>query len=332
MRNIQEWRLFCQYARNLQATQALIMYLDTCEVPLALGLRSPCPFSGIYFRPTFHYSQFVHYTPSRKNKIQHWRERFTLGRILHHPQFQTLFCLDPFAVKSIEPLTDQAQVMYLPDPVELESAETHNLPDLRSKLGIEPDRRVLLLLGALDGRKGIYQLIEAIALLAEDLCQKLCLILVGGTNATEQSKIQKGATALCQEKPIQWIADYRFVSEAEVTAYVDLADVVLAPYQRHVGMSGILLLAAAAHKPVLSSNYGLMGELVSHHRLGVAVDSTQPAAIAQGLVRCLQEPLESLGDRQQMQAFATQHSAEQFAQTIFQHLSLEPQSQISASS
>jgi glycosyltransferase involved in cell wall biosynthesis len=320
IRNIQEWAVFRKYAINLQATHALIMYLDTCELPLTLGLRSPCPFSGIYFRPTFHYRQFANYVPTQKDSIRHFREKFTLGRILTHPQFSTLYCLDPVATEAIQPLATQARVTYLPDPVHLQTPTPAALQILRSRLAIERDRTVFLLLGALDARKGIYQLLEAIEGLPEDLCRKLCLIVVGGTNAEEQANVQRLATALWQAQPIQWIADYRFVSEAEVSAYIHTADVVLAPYQKHVGMSGILLLAAAAGKPVLSSDYGLMGELVHRNGLGIAVDSTSPTALAAALSDFLSEPSHDWGDRAQMQEFAAQHSAERFAETLFQSL------------
>jgi glycosyltransferase involved in cell wall biosynthesis len=96
--------------------------------------------------------------------------------------------------------------------------------------------------------------------------------------------------------------------------------VVLAPYQRHVGMSGILLLAAAAGTPVLSSNYGLMGALVRRHQLGITVDSTSIADIANGLQYCLTQSPATLCDRQRMHAFAQQNQAARYAEVIYHAL------------
>lgn len=315
--NFQEWRLFCNYAAELRAEQCLMMYLDTYELPLALGLKAPCPFSGIYFRPTFHYKEFFNYTPSSKVKLQQAREKFALSRILRHPQLATLFCLDPFAVKQLEKLHNQANIVHLPDPIKLDGNSGVSPDVLKKRLCIQPDRQVLLLFGALEGRKGIYQLIEAIALLSPALCEKLCLLLVGGTNPTERALIASKVQALRQDYPIQIIEQYEFVPEQEVAAYFQLADVVLAPYQHHAGMSGILLHAAAAGKPVLSSDYGLMGELVQRHKLGLAIDSAKPQEIAIALTRLAQEPLQSLYDREQIWAFAEQHSVDYFTKTIF---------------
>jgi glycosyltransferase involved in cell wall biosynthesis len=121
-------------------------------------------------------------------------------------------------------------------------------------------------------------------------------------------------------QPIQIVECYDFVRDEDVSGYFELADIVLAPYQRHVGMSGILLLAAAAGKPVLSSNYGLMGELVRRYHLGLTVNSTILSEITEGLVRCLLEAPEGLGDRTKMRSFVEQNSAKHYASTIFQYL------------
>ena len=318
--NFCEWQIFCKYARNLQTTHALMMYLDTCELPLALGMQSPCPFSGIYFRPTFHYGMFANHHPDRKQQLQQWRNRITLDRILQHPQLQTVFCLDPFAVEALKTNGDRAKIVPLADPVRSTPSSTLDLDAHRTQLGIEADRRVFLLFGALDGRKGIYQLLQAIELLPPALSQQMCLLLVGKTDTAERANLERQIVALCQHTPIQIIECYDFIPEDEVSNYFQLADTILAPYQRHVGMSGILLLAAAAGKPVLSTDYGLMGELVRRYKLGIAVDATQPSELMQALARCLTAVPETLGDRSQMQVFADLNSIDRYTSTIFQYL------------
>ena len=319
-RNLQEWQLFRQYAKEYQATQGLILYIDTYEIPLALGLPSPCPFSGIYFRPTFHYSSFTGFKPSKKASFQQMRERFTLNRILRHSQLTTLFCLDPFAVKQIESMHPKARLVHLPDPICLNPRTSITPKSLRECLHIEPQRKVFLLFGALEVRKGIYELLESLTLLPFALNEQLCLVFAGGTSAEEQMRLHARIEVVQQTHPVQIVENYDFISETEVPAYFRLADVVLAPYQKHVGMSGILLWAASMGKPVLSSNYGLMGELVQRYELGLAVDSTSPEAIANGISRCILECISSLSNRAKMKAFAERNSVECFSSTIFQYL------------
>jgi glycosyltransferase involved in cell wall biosynthesis len=324
LRNFREWQVFCKYAKELQTTQALMMYLDTYELPLAFGMRSPCPVSGIYFRPTFHYSTFASYQPSQKERLQQIRERITLRKILQHPQLQTIFCLDPFAVHTIDPDCYKVTMVHLADPVQPHPLVQSDSATLRAKLGIEQHRQVFLLFGALDHRKGIYQLLDAIQLLAPELCQSLCLLLVGKPNSMEQTQIQHKIAVLRHTHPVQLIECYDFVPENEVPNYFKLTDIVLATYQRHVGMSGILLLAAAAGKPVLSSNYGLMGELIRRYKLGLGLDSTLPTEIANGLTQCLIGPVDKLCDHSQMELFAKQHAVENYTRVIFHHLNLLP--------
>ncbi len=328
-RNFQEWQLFCQYAKSLQATHSLIMYLDTCEMPLAVGKRSPCPFSGIYFRPTFHYNSFANYQPNRKDRLQQIREKLTLSRILAHPQLKNIFCLDPFAVKQIQQFSSQANVVHLSDPVEIKTCSNLITDRIRKNLAIDLDRKVFLLFGALDGRKGIYQLLDAISQLPTELSQKFCLLLVGGTNASEQAQIEEKVKATCSARSLQIVQNYQFVPDAEVMAYFQIADFILAPYQKHAGMSGILLLAAAAGKPVLSSDYGLMGEMVRRYSLGLTVDSTVPAEITRGLIECLSSTSNNLGDRVKMQEFAKQNDRDRYAEIIFKNLLQLPQDRCS---
>jgi glycosyltransferase involved in cell wall biosynthesis len=322
VRNFREWEVFCKYAQKLQTTYALIMYLDTYALPIAFGKKSPCSFSGIYFRPTFHYSTFANYQPSGqtsgqpswRQNIQLWREKITIDRILQRPQLHKLLCLDPFAVRALQ----SSKMIHLADPVSSSPPFLGDVSSFQAKLGIEQHRRVFLLFGALDERKGIYQLLDAIELLSPELTQNVCLLIVGKTNADEQTQIQPQISTLRQTHPIQILELYDFISEDEVPKYFQAADVILAPYQRHVGMSGILLLAAAAGKPVLSSSYGLMGKLVEHHQLGLAVDSTVPAEIAQAISRYLLEPPSTFGDRTKMSLFAKQNSIELYSCKIFQ--------------
>jgi glycosyltransferase involved in cell wall biosynthesis len=249
--------------------------------------------------------------------MQNWREAFVLNRVLQHPQLKTLFCLDPFAVKQFDRFQSSVNAVYLPDPVELAPVDQPAIEKLSVQLAIEPGRKVFLLFGALDGRKGIYQLLDALAQLPPHLNQRICLLLVGATNAVEKSQIQQKISHLCEAQPIQLIERYEFISETTVSAYFQLSDIVLAPYQRHVGMSGILLLAAAAGKPVVSSNYGLMGELVRQYQLGLAIDSTSPNEIANALKRCLEVDSPQLGDRGGMQQFVECNSVQKYTKIIF---------------
>ncbi len=317
VRAFQEWKLLRHYATTLKSDHCLIPYFDTRQFPLALGATLPCSFSGIYFRPTFHYPSFENHL-SRHDWVQQLRDRFLMNRVLANPQLQTLFCLDPFVLEHWDQFHSKVQAVYLPDPVQIYEQPLEVTDNLKVSLGIEPHRKVFLLFGALDGRKGIHQLLKATALLSPEDCQQLCLLLVGPIDSQEKSQIDDQIEELQRSRPIQIVGFHQFVIDRDIQPYFHLADAVLAPYQRHVGMSAILVRAAAAQKPVLASNYGLMGEITRRHQLGVVVDSTDPDAIAKGMETLVQTPLAQVGDRQKMQTFAAQNSAQRFANVIFE--------------
>lgn len=322
LRNFQEWRLFQHYAHRLHADHCLILYFDTCIVPAAVGKSFPCPFSGIYFRPTFHYSIFQPNSVSRssfKTKLQNWREQFLLKRLLSHPKLQTLFSLDQMAVDALQQLWPSANITGLPDPVDIRTTAAETC-SLRQKLGIENGRKVFLLFGAITQRKGGFKLLEAITTLPTEHCKQLCIAFIGEANPTIQALLQERIKAIQQTHAVQFVCNFEYVDETRVPKYFQLADVVLAPYQQHVGMSGILLQAAAAKKPVLSSDYGLMGEVTKRHKLGLAVDSAQPRAIALGISRLLSGDISDIYSPLSALDFAKSNSSERFSEVIWSEI------------
>jgi glycosyltransferase involved in cell wall biosynthesis len=318
-RAIQMWNLLCRYAESVNASHCLIMYLDSFQTPLALKAKAPCPVSGIYFRPTFHYGSLTHYRPSLKDKIQQWRERMALPRVLSHPQLQTIFCLDPFVVKPLNNFKSKVKAVHLPDPVQIYNYPEDTVTRLRETLGIQPNRLVFLMFGALDGRKGIHQLLEAILKLPSELGQRLCLLFVGPIKPQDKQQMLDKIPQV-YNTDAQIVIHDAFVPDHEIQPFFQLADVILVLYQRHVGMSGVLVRAATASKPVLGSNYGLMGEVTQRHSLGLVLDATMPTEITQGLIQTITTSPAKIGDRGKMEKFAKLNSADHYAKTIFQHI------------
>ena len=324
-RAFQEWRLLQKYTRLLNSTHCFILYLDTLLLRFAFGGDLPCRFSGIYFRPVFHYSQFPNYRPTRQERLWQWRDRICLARLLRRPNLHRLFCLDPIAVEALNRFTPRtaqraaqrtAQVLYLPDPVRVTAQPEIDAVALRQSLGILPNRQVFLLFGALSERKGLYQLLEAIEQLPPALSEQLCFLLIGPIS--EAQLLHDWVARIRQAQPVQIICRHEFVSDQNIQPYFQLADVVLAPYQRHIGMSAILVRAAAAQTPVLAADFGLMGEITRRHRLGRTVDSTDPVQLAAAIREAVETG--AAADLAQMSQFAAQNSVEQFTQTIFQQI------------
>jgi len=316
-RAFQDWNILRKYLIRLQTTHCLIMYLDTILLRLALGAKFPCQFSSIYFRPVFHYSQFQNFTPTPRERFWQLRDQVCLSRLLKNPQLHTLFCLDPFAAEQINRVNSQHKAVHLIDPVHLYSNLESEIQQLKRDFEIQPHRKVFLMFGVLSKRKGMFELLDAITQLPSDICQTLCLLLIGPLELENKAELEERIQHLVQSKPVQIICRHTFIRDDSIQNYFQIADVILAPYQRHIGMSAILVRAAAAGKPVLASDFGLMGEVTRHHELGLTVDSTVPAEIAKGIIACLNVDFVHRYNSDKMQRFAEHNQTDKFAKLVF---------------
>ena len=320
LRTWQEFQIMRSYALKLEADRVFIPYIDSLQIPLILNPSLPFTYSGIYFRPSFHYHNLVNHSVSWQDRFQSWREKLTLSLLLKQRQLKTLFCLDPIAIEPIDRLSSQSKAVYLADPVQIHPDLGTDIGQLKSSLAIEPARQIYLLAGCIGKRKGLDKVLDAIALLPPELCQKFCFLVVGPIEASYYQQCLQIANRLTSNLPIQIIFKNQHILEVEIQQYFQLADVVLALYQRHVGMSAILTRAAIAQKPVLATDYGLMGEITRRYQLGLTVNSTDISAIAQGLTVFLTESRDSYCDLELMKQYAAQNTPEKFTNTIFQYI------------
>jgi glycosyltransferase involved in cell wall biosynthesis len=84
------------------------------------------------------------------------------------------------------------------------------------------------------------------------------------------------------------VSRLEFVPETKVGKYFVAADAVVLPYRPVFGeerTSAVLQQATAAGRPVVVSDFGVLGQRVSEHNLGVVFDPNSPAALANALKR-----------------------------------------------
>ncbi len=314
---VRRWRLVARYAEKLETTHCLITHLDSCLLAVAAGLDLPCPFSGILFRPTFHYPPLPGGNESKPVKFQRLQERLLMERMLKHPQLSTVFCLDPTALEPLRAYGDN--IRYLPDPVPPRGPNRDvRRTQFRRSLGIDNDTLMLLAFGDISKRKGIVQLFEAFDRLPDKECEHISLVVAGAVKSFDEEWLRKKIDSLNARFPVK--ARTCYVPEEDVDAYFSASDLVLAPYQRHAGMSGILLRAAAQGKPVITQSYGLMGHLTRKYGLGSDVDTGDASQILLALRRFIRDPMEHHYDHDGMRRLAEEHDESRFAQTLLTHL------------
>ncbi len=320
-RALTEWGLLCRYAARLGASQAVTLYFDPLlQLCLPLRFSAPVPISGIYFRPTLHYPGFPDGpAPSARERLRASRQALALRSALKHPKLGVVFSLDPLAVPALEALGSGERVRAIPDPVEPLVSSTTEIEALRSRLQIAPQRKIALMFGALTARKGLSETLRALRALRQTELSQLTLLVVGRVAPALAAEVERARQGLEARAPGSVVVHDEFVPEGEVQRYFELADVVLAPYQQHVGSSGIQIRAAAAGRPLIGSSYGLMGELTRRHQLGARVDSTSPQAILEALRAVLHGS--SLGaDPAAQRRFAESQTGAAFADALFRGL------------
>lgn len=313
-----EWKLVIQYARQWQVKQVLLMYFDTFQMALSVAQRVPCPVAGIFFRPIFHYEAWGHPPTNSREKLQEWRKRMLVWWVVRRRFLRTLFCLDPFVVPALNQWAGRDMATYLPDPVEVYPTMATDVAALRQELGIDPTRRIMLVFGQLDERKGLFTLIEALERLTPGQQANWCLLLVGPVDGGIAQALDVGISILMAKTDVQVVRHHSFVPDPAIQSFFTLSDLIVTLYQRHIGMSAVLVRAAAAGRPVLSSDYGLMGQLVKTKGLGQAVDAENSVAIADALATFSQEAWTV--DLGAMQSFAEQNRATEYAKVIFDTL------------
>ncbi|SDF50296.1 Glycosyl transferases group 1 [Salipiger thiooxidans] len=258
--------------------------------------------SGILFRPPNGYN--LPTTPRRRVDVsRRWGTYLAAKR----PAVRRLFTLDEVAPQSAVSRMSKL-LTFLPDP-----APDLSLLEGRERRPRSDGRKVHLLFGSLGSRKGIFVVLDALAHVSADVRATLALRFVGRALAQDREAFTAAlerARAAYPEMAIEWVDD--FVSDEELAQEVSDSDVVLAPYQNHLGSSGVVFWATAAGKPLIAQRTGLMGYQIDRYDLGLAADTTDPAALARAM--------EAVEMRPRNTEFLGAHSVPAFTGTILGEL------------
>ena len=308
-RSVLEWDLFCQYAKKYNSILGFFMYIDYLQLAVLSQPAPPCPISGILFRPTL-----VNYPAnSWKERLNYWRKNITLKFFVKNKNLDSLFNLDPFATEYILKNWNTEKVKFLPDPVQVYPT-TKTKSEVKTSLGIDESKMVFLIFGFLDSRKGIADVMKAIGKISGETSQKGCLLIVGPWEENERKLFNIQLPKIQQTTDFQIVVKDDFVKDEDIQQYFKVADYAFALYNKHFGMSAIMVRAAAAQKPLISSNFGLIGKIVVKNELGITIDKD----LKEKLEMLLNNEI-SIGNKEKMRAFAELNQADNYAKVILEH-------------
>ncbi len=189
--------------------------------------------------------------------------------------------LDPLCAEFLK--KQGLAVASMPEPVE--PLDRLNRDEALRHLGLPGDRTIIGVLGSLDGRKGVLELLQAVKIASSS---RLLIVLMGKIDALIAASVKELASR-CPSGSV--VVRDAVLSKRDFAAALWACDWQAVAYPRHVGSSGILVRAASIGRPVLASEFGWVGEATRRYSLGRTCDAASPTAIADQLVQIASDPL-----------------------------------------
>ncbi len=194
-------------------------------------------------------------------------------------QLVHLYGADPSAVRVISPGVDTQRFYPIPS--------VH----AKERIGVCPERRIILFVGRIEPLKGIDNLLRAIAHLVDrrpGLRQGLCVPIIGGDpDRIRQDDEMMRLQDLREELGIGDIVTFLGAKDQDMLPYYySAAEVVVMPSD-YESFGMVALEAMACGTPVIASDVGGLAFLVKHGRTGYRVSARDPVALSDRITRLL---------------------------------------------
>ena len=244
----------------------LVPYADHIAQAASLSrtMATGVPVEGLLMR-----SRYAYPSERRRDAALAWASR----RAVESTPWRRLMVLDPLGYEALSERTRQSGTTALmPDPADDIMALSKS--EARQILGLGGDQiGVLFVLpGSIDMRKGPVELAQAFT--HSDLDDGARLLIAGSFSEEALRRLEPIAGA---DRRV--LLTNRLLDEVTFSATFRAADVVCAPYLRHVGSSGIVGRAAYVGAPLLASDYGWVGEATTRYELGITADTRDAPAL-----------------------------------------------------
>lgn len=285
-----QWRVFSAFAGGykslLRSRVPDVVYVPTLdEIDRAVALRGTpfggTPFIGSLMRVRFHQAGMG--LAGRESRLDGLHE-YLLRRLLRVPSLAALVTADEslaaYAARARVKHSAYAKIRYLPEMGSISGSWTR--ARARASLGIRDECSVVLLYGTVNCRKGVAELLGA---LADDACPSSVVALIAGRQdqATERLLAEERVRALAQGGRL-WEMPGFLTDDDECRAF-RAADAVWLGYVGHYGPSGVLAQARIEGLPVIASAQGVVGWSVERSEMGAVVDVADRGAVVDALRR-----------------------------------------------
>ena len=240
----------------------LILIPSADALACARESRSQARRFGIPIAGCIHNSRFGYHGQGVRFQLRREWMRWRMRRC-----GMTLGTLDPIAVDSGRSIP----LHLLPMPIatrEIAAEPPALIQEVRERIG---DRRMILAIGEHSRRKATDRIVAS----WPDPAPEHAVLVIAGRRSPE---VDKAIEARRSDVEANRIIDIdRILGTSEFDALIEQADVVTAVYHGHVGISGVVIEAAAQGTAVLGCSDGGIGRQIRDHGLGAVVPTNQEA-------------------------------------------------------
>jgi len=279
---------------------------------------------GILDPPALHYKTFSSKrTRDWLTKRRYLREFLRTFFMCHRKDMGKILMLDPLAPAYYNNRLRSSKFHFLPEYI----IPTEPDLSLKEKFALPHNRKLILFPGNIDARKGILEFLEGLhlALNKSAVLRNQITAVIAGPVDTEiyQRFYEKIALLQSCYPDVPIMVFDRFLGDDEFVSLFALADIIAIPYRNFVGTSNILVHAAAFRRPVVASDFGLVGELVNRYHLGITCDESNAASLSEAIFRSVTESGEPSSHKTSgMERFANHYAVllPQFAEKVVEEL------------
>ena len=183
---------------------------------------------------------------------------------------------------------DDERVAFIPHGIMMPLHRSLGRQEARRKLNLPQESRILLFLGSIRPNTGLDVLLEALNDIRSRVPEVLLIIAGAVPRGMSFERYSDIIDKLSLSENVRTVIN--FIPDEDVDNFMAASDLVVLPYVKFEAQSGVLLRAYAHKKPVVVSDVGAMGELVSSDNVGLVVEPGDPKALAEAVINILDKP------------------------------------------
>lgn len=235
---------------------------------------------------TIHYG-YGYAAQTHRNKLKEWVYRHTYRHVPYNSVNLVNFSYHEYALA--EGVVPPERLRFVGDPVP--QPEKIGKPAARKLLGLKPGERYLGLLGSLDSRKAVPQLLAGFR--AANLLPDVRLLLAGRLDPAYASLIAAQYQDLVADGRLVIID--RFLSTDELEHGYEALDLATIAYSKSPVLASLALKAVSSGTPIIADDFGWLGAAVKRFGLGTVTDVYDAEAFGNALATTMARPAISLG-------------------------------------